>query len=47
MSINNVKAIGDDQDWKREAERELKSLRDDVEFLKKQLENATSRRTND
>lgn len=47
MPINGTKAIGDDQDWKREAEKEMASLRNDVEFLKRQLENVTNRRTND
>jgi len=43
MSINNKKAEGDDQAWKREVEKVIEQLTKDVAFLKAQLRNQDRR----
>jgi len=42
MSINNVRAVGDDRQWKDEVERELKTLLDIIKYGKISLRSATS-----
>ena len=37
MPLNNIQAIGDDQRWKAEVERELKELRRLVAILQSQV----------
>ena len=37
MTLNNVKAVGDDQAWKREAEAIIKELRSQVNILRAQV----------
>lgn len=39
MSLNNVRAVGDDQDWKDEVERVIAELRREILVLKSQLGN--------
>jgi hypothetical protein len=36
MALNNIQAVGDDQRWKTEVERELKELRRLVAILQSQ-----------
>lgn len=43
MSLNNVKAVGDDQDWKAEVERDLKKLKEDRDYAIQQLKNILDR----
>jgi len=43
MSINKIKAVGDDQAWKREAEKVIEQLTKDIAFLKAQLKNQDRR----
>ena len=37
MSINNIQAVGDDQQWKREAERVIRELQNQVAVLSAQV----------
>ena len=37
MALNNVQAVGDDQQWKTEVERTIRELQRQVEILKAQL----------
>lgn len=37
MSINNIQAVGDDQQWKQETERVIKDLQNQVAVLKAQV----------
>ena len=37
MPINNVQAVGDDQKWKIEAEREINNLKKELAILKAQF----------
>lgn len=37
MPINNIQAVGDDQRWKREVEKELEALRRLVAILQSQV----------
>lgn len=37
MSINNIKAVGDDQQWKQEVEQTIRDLRNQVAILSAQV----------
>ena len=37
MAINNIQAIGDDQQWKQETERVIRELQSQVAVLKAQV----------
>lgn len=37
MPINNIRAIGDDQQWKTEVEKEIQALKDTIAILKIQM----------
>jgi|TARA_R110000782_G_scaffold21981_1_gene58700 hypothetical protein len=37
MAINNIQAVGDDQQWKQETERVVKELQNQVAVLKAQV----------
>jgi hypothetical protein len=37
MTLNNIVAIGDDQQWKAEVERQIKELQQTVAILNNQL----------
>lgn len=43
MALNNVKAVGDDQAWKTEAENVIKELCSQVKILKAQIETLNKR----
>lgn len=42
MTLNNIIAVGDDQQWKAEVERQIKELQSTVAILNNQL-NARSK----
>jgi len=42
MSLNNIRAVGDDRQWKDEVERELKSLLDVLKYGKISLRAASA-----
>tara|TARA_R110000782_G_scaffold195568_1_gene285038 strand:- start:166 stop:297 length:132 start_codon:yes stop_codon:yes gene_type:complete len=37
MAINNIQAVGDDQQWKKETERVVKELQNQIAVLKAQV----------
>jgi len=37
LSLNNIVAVGDDQAWKAEAERQINELKKQVDLLKAQV----------
>jgi len=37
MPVNNIRAVGDDQQWKTEVEKELQSLKETIAILKIQV----------
>ena len=36
MPLNNIRAVGDDQQWKAEVEKEIQSLKETIAILKNQ-----------
>jgi hypothetical protein len=42
MALNNIEAVGDDQKWKAEVERQLKKALDRIAVLERQLNSRSS-----